>query len=103
MLNLFFVVGGVLPYFYVHHWDMQCLVIDEADRILEANFEEEMKQIIKILPKVYIARANVYDFLSSLGLSSSFNFLQINPTQVILKECLLYLLLAFLVKKYSHL
>ena len=30
----------------------QCLMIDEADRILEANFEEEMKQIIKILPKV---------------------------------------------------
>ncbi|KAK1368614.1 hypothetical protein POM88_034706 [Heracleum sosnowskyi] len=28
-----------------------CLTIDEADRILEANFEEEMKQIIKILPK----------------------------------------------------
>ncbi|KAI3724784.1 hypothetical protein L1987_64549 [Smallanthus sonchifolius] len=30
---------------------LQCFVIDEADRILEANFEEEMKQIIKILPK----------------------------------------------------
>ncbi|PNX83102.1 DEAD-box ATP-dependent RNA helicase 51-like protein, partial [Trifolium pratense] len=29
-----------------------CLIIDEADRILEANFEEEMKQIINILPKV---------------------------------------------------
>lgn len=32
--------------------NLQCLMIDEADRILEANFEEEMKQIIKILPKV---------------------------------------------------
>lgn len=31
---------------------VQSLMIDEADRILEANFEEEMKQIIKILPKV---------------------------------------------------
>ncbi|EPS70480.1 hypothetical protein M569_04273, partial [Genlisea aurea] len=31
--------------------NLQCLMIDEADRILEANFEEEMKQIIKILPK----------------------------------------------------
>ncbi|KAL1806646.1 hypothetical protein DCAR_0832476 [Daucus carota subsp. sativus] len=31
---------------------LKCLTIDEADRILEANFEEEMKQIIKILPKV---------------------------------------------------
>ncbi|XP_058227200.1 DEAD-box ATP-dependent RNA helicase 51-like isoform X1 [Rhododendron vialii] len=31
--------------------NLKCLIIDEADRILEANFEEEMKQIIKILPK----------------------------------------------------
>ncbi|KAK9105560.1 hypothetical protein Scep_022404 [Stephania cephalantha] len=31
--------------------NLKCLMIDEADRILEANFEEEMKQIIKILPK----------------------------------------------------
>ncbi|GAB4845136.1 hypothetical protein Ancab_038539 [Ancistrocladus abbreviatus] len=31
--------------------NLKCLVIDEADRLLEANFEEEMKQIIKILPK----------------------------------------------------
>ncbi|KAK9114728.1 hypothetical protein Syun_021525 [Stephania yunnanensis] len=31
--------------------NLKCLTIDEADRILEANFEEEMKQIIKILPK----------------------------------------------------
>ena len=30
---------------------LQCLVIDEADRILEIGFEEEMKQIIKLLPK----------------------------------------------------
>ncbi|KAG6524362.1 hypothetical protein ZIOFF_014270 [Zingiber officinale] len=28
------------------------LIIDEADRILEANFEEDMKQIFKRLPKV---------------------------------------------------
>uniref|UniRef100_A0A803LU85 ATP-dependent RNA helicase n=1 Tax=Chenopodium quinoa TaxID=63459 RepID=A0A803LU85_CHEQI len=32
--------------------NLKCLVIDEADRILEANFEEEMRQILKILPKV---------------------------------------------------
>ncbi|KAJ1394709.1 RNA helicase, DEAD-box type, Q motif [Sesbania bispinosa] len=31
--------------------NLKCLMIDEADRILEANFEDEMKQIIKILPK----------------------------------------------------
>merc|ERR1712168_1636186 len=29
----------------------QCLVIDEADRILDIGFEEEMKQIIRLLPK----------------------------------------------------
>jgi ATP-dependent RNA helicase DDX18/HAS1 len=31
--------------------NLKALVIDEADRILEIGFEEEMKQIIKILPK----------------------------------------------------
>ncbi|OUM64166.1 hypothetical protein PIROE2DRAFT_60845 [Piromyces sp. E2] len=31
--------------------NLKCLVIDEADRILEVGFEEEMKQIIKLLPK----------------------------------------------------
>lgn len=35
--------------------NLQCLVIDEADRILEIGFEEEVKQIIKLLPsKFYI-------------------------------------------------
>ena len=29
----------------------QCLVIDEADRCLDIGFEEEMKQIVKLLPK----------------------------------------------------
>lgn len=31
--------------------NLKCLIIDEADRILEANFEDEMRQIIKLLPK----------------------------------------------------
>ncbi|KAK4735432.1 hypothetical protein R3W88_009693 [Solanum pinnatisectum] len=31
--------------------NLKCLVIDEADRILEANFEEDMQQILKLLPK----------------------------------------------------
>lgn len=31
--------------------NLKCLVIDEADRILEVGFEEEMKKIIQILPK----------------------------------------------------
>ncbi|OAY66499.1 DEAD-box ATP-dependent RNA helicase 27 [Ananas comosus] len=30
---------------------LQCLIIDEADRILEENFEEDMKQIFKRLPE----------------------------------------------------
>ena len=31
--------------------NLKCLCIDEADRILEVGFEEEMKQIIKLIPK----------------------------------------------------
>ncbi|XP_074640068.1 uncharacterized protein LOC141898135 [Tubulanus polymorphus] len=31
--------------------NLQCLIIDEADRILDIGFEEEMKQIMKLLPK----------------------------------------------------
>ncbi|XP_048239613.1 ATP-dependent RNA helicase HAS1-like [Haliotis rufescens] len=31
--------------------NLQCLIIDEADRILDLGFEEEMRQIIKLLPK----------------------------------------------------
>ena len=31
--------------------NLQCLIIDEADRILDIGFEEEMKQIIRALPK----------------------------------------------------
>ncbi|KAF3437307.1 hypothetical protein FNV43_RR20060 [Rhamnella rubrinervis] len=32
--------------------NLKCLVIDEADRILEINFEEEMREIVSLLPKV---------------------------------------------------
>lgn len=31
--------------------NLRALVIDEADRILEIGFEEEMKKIIALLPK----------------------------------------------------
>ncbi|PSC68006.1 ATP-dependent RNA helicase HAS1 [Micractinium conductrix] len=31
--------------------NLACLVIDEADRILEIGFEEEMRQIVRVLPK----------------------------------------------------
>lgn len=30
--------------------NLQCVVIDEADRILDIGFEEEMKQIIRLIP-----------------------------------------------------
>jgi len=31
--------------------NLACLVVDEADRILEVGFEEEMRQIVKLLPR----------------------------------------------------
>ncbi|XP_054164298.1 uncharacterized protein LOC128961980 [Oppia nitens] len=31
--------------------NLQCLIIDEADRILDIGFEEEIKQIIRLLPQ----------------------------------------------------
>lgn len=31
--------------------NLKALVIDEADRILEVGFEDEMRQIVKVLPK----------------------------------------------------
>ncbi|KAF6025405.1 DDX18 [Bugula neritina] len=31
--------------------NLQCLVIDEADRILDIGFEEEMRQIVRLLPR----------------------------------------------------
>jgi ATP-dependent RNA helicase DDX18/HAS1 len=45
-------VGGWLRRFqgFIYR-NLQCLVIDEADRILEVGFEEEMRQILKIVPK----------------------------------------------------
>jgi ATP-dependent RNA helicase DDX18/HAS1 len=33
--------------------NLQCLVIDEADRILDIGFEEELKQIINLLPSKF--------------------------------------------------
>ena len=43
-----------LIFFFFNNLNWQCLIIDEADRILESNFEDEMRQIIKLLPKVKI-------------------------------------------------
>jgi ATP-dependent RNA helicase DDX18/HAS1 len=33
--------------------NLQCLIIDEADRILDVGFEEELKRIVKLLPSEY--------------------------------------------------
>lgn len=33
--------------------NMVCLIIDEADRIFDVGFEQEMKQILNILPSQY--------------------------------------------------
>ncbi len=34
--------------------NLQCLIVDEADRILDVGFEEEMKKIVKLLPSEFI-------------------------------------------------
>lgn len=31
--------------------NLKCLIIDEADRILDIGFEIEMQQILRVLPK----------------------------------------------------
>jgi superfamily II DNA/RNA helicase len=41
---------------------LKALVVDEADRILEIGFEEEMKRIIAILPKGAFHRFLPEDF-----------------------------------------
>lgn len=33
--------------------NLQCLIIDEVDRILEIGFEEELRQIVNLLPSTY--------------------------------------------------
>ncbi|KAG1347655.1 DEAD-box ATP-dependent RNA helicase 27 [Cocos nucifera] len=45
------VIGGAGRRGEAEHLAKGCLIIDEADRILEANFEEDMKQIFKRLPE----------------------------------------------------
>ena len=42
--------------------NLQCLIIDEADRILDVGFEEEMKRIVKLLPSKYF---NIFPFFDS--------------------------------------
>ena len=53
--------------------NLQCLIIDEADRILDVGFEEEMKRIIKLLPSKFLKTTiitftkppNIYNLLFS--------------------------------------
>ena len=41
--------------------NLQCLIIDEADRILDVGFEEEMRKIIKLLPSEYeLMKHNIF-------------------------------------------
>lgn len=50
---------------------MACLVLDEADRILDTGFEHDLKKILQHLPSLYhfllyiyeILKFNVYDGL----------------------------------------
>lgn len=53
--------------------NLQCLIIDEADRILEVGFEEELKQIIKLLPSMYLLLLCSYSSLMGLFL---YNFVK---------------------------
>jgi ATP-dependent RNA helicase DDX18/HAS1 len=45
--------------------NLKCLIIDEADRILQIGFEEDMKAILKALPQ---GTASSAPFVSSLCL-----------------------------------
>ena len=45
------------------------LVIDEADRILEVGFEEEIKGIIQLLPKGFVVIVILLFFPRALRLS----------------------------------
>lgn len=45
--------------------NLVCLVIDEADRIFDVGFEEEMKQILRILPSKLIVYCITYHLVFS--------------------------------------
>ena len=50
--------------------NLQCLIIDEADRILDVGFEEELKRIVKLLPSkcrdVFFSHFFFYIFLKRI-------------------------------------
>ena len=68
--------------------NLQCLIIDEADRILDIGFEEEMKQIIKLLPSQY--KSNFYQVSTSQTSTKSVqyksNFYQVSTSQTSTKS-----------------
>jgi len=43
--------------------NLQCLIIDEADRILDVGFEEELKRIVKLLPSKYLTDHKNFDIM----------------------------------------
>ena len=46
--------------------NLACLVIDEADRILEIGFEEEMRNIVKLLPPLIADQTEIDAFVNAL-------------------------------------
>lgn len=70
--------------------NLQCLIIDEADRILEVGFEEELKQIIKLLPSKMTLQPQTVTLLLLLLLYLYMKILGIrmdNNTEIYLKPC----------------
>ncbi|CAB3375206.1 Hypothetical predicted protein [Cloeon dipterum] len=49
--------------------NLQCLIIDEADRILDIGFEEELKQIINLLPSRFFFKSTSHINISNLCLT----------------------------------
>lgn len=68
--------------------NLKCLIIDEADRILEVGFEEEMKQIIKILPRSQrqtmlfsATQTNKVEDLARLSLSDTTVYINVHESE----------------------
>ena len=55
--------------------NLQCLIIDEADRILDVGFEEEMKRIVKLLPSELYFAPSLYRSGSYFGYIGSHHFM----------------------------
>ena len=67
--------------------NLQCLIIDEADRILDVGFEEEMRKIIKLLPSEYeLIKHNIFFkkplFLNLKPVSNALHILEKRQTML---------------------